>query len=105
MLLVLALLLVGPERLPHYAQQLARLVREFRRIANDTQQKVRSELDPELEGIDLASFDPRQYDPRVFLRDAVTGSGAAAAAGATAARGATRKLRPGEPAPFDDEAT
>jgi len=101
-ILVLALLLVGPERLPTYAQQVARVVREIRRIATDTGAKVRTELEPELQGLDLASFDPRTYDPRRIVRDAVTGTSSAAGSRAGAA---TQQLRPGQPAPFDDEAT
>lgn len=99
-ILVLALLLVGPERLPTYAQQAARVVREIRRIATDTGAKVRSELEPELHGLDLKSFDPRTYDPRRIVRDAVMGTAAA-----EEGRPAPQQLRPGQPAPFDDEAT
>lgn len=70
-LLVLALILVGPERLPHYAEQLGRLVREFKRIASGAQERVRSELGPGFEDFDLTGLDPRQYDPRRIVREAL----------------------------------
>lgn len=110
-LLILALLLLGPERLPRYARQAGRLIRELRRMASDTQEKVRSELDDEWRDVDLSGLDPRQYHPRRLMQDSL--GSAIAAAGetgpATTRTGGTeprqRALGPGEPAPFDDEAT
>lgn len=68
-LLVLALLLVGPERLPEYARQLAQLARALRHLAADGAQRVREDLGPELDGLDLRTLDPRTYDPRRIVRD------------------------------------
>jgi sec-independent protein translocase protein TatB len=71
-LLVVAAVVLGPERLPHYAQQLARLIRELRRMAAGAQDKVREELGPDFDDIDWRSFDPRRYDPRRIVRDALS---------------------------------
>ncbi|KAE8762124.1 twin-arginine translocase TatA/TatE family subunit, partial [Georgenia thermotolerans] len=68
-LLVLAFLLIGPERLPALAQQLGRLTRELKKLATGAKEKVREELGPEFD--DLAKFDPRQYDPRRIVREAL----------------------------------
>ncbi|WP_448074058.1 twin-arginine translocase TatA/TatE family subunit [Georgenia yuyongxinii] len=68
-LLVLAFLLVGPERLPDLAQQLGRLTRELKKLATGAKEKVRDELGPEFD--ELAKFDPRQYDPRRIVREAL----------------------------------
>ncbi|WP_418605435.1 twin-arginine translocase TatA/TatE family subunit [Georgenia sp. SUBG003] len=68
-LLVLAFLLIGPERLPELAQQLGRLTREVKKIATGAKEKVREELGPEFD--DLAALDPRQYDPRRIVREAL----------------------------------
>ncbi|MFD1504407.1 twin-arginine translocase TatA/TatE family subunit [Georgenia yuyongxinii] len=68
-LLVLAFLLIGPERLPNLAQQLGRLTRELKKLATGAKDKVRDELGPEFD--ELAKFDPRQYDPRRIVREAL----------------------------------
>lgn len=73
-LLAVAAIVLGPERLPQYAQQLARLVRELRRMAQGAQEQVRAELGPEFEDVDWRKLDPRQYDPRRIVRDALSDS-------------------------------
>ncbi|MDQ1290100.1 MAG: sec-independent protein translocase protein TatB [Actinomycetota bacterium] len=70
-LLVVAAVVLGPERLPHYAQQLARLIRELRRMATGAQEKVREELGPDFDEVDWRALDPRRYDPRRIVRDAL----------------------------------
>lgn len=70
-LLVVAAVVLGPERLPDYAQQLARLVRELRRMAQGASAQVRQEMGPEFDEIDWAKLDPRQYDPRRIVREAL----------------------------------
>jgi len=133
-ILVIALFLIGPERLPQYAAQLAKLVRNLRDMANGAKERMREEMGPEFDEVDWTKLDPRQYDPRRIIRDAllddVVGSSApknatAAAGGvATAAAAAAapdtaaprahresayeqrqRRLGKGRPAPFDGEAT
>jgi sec-independent protein translocase protein TatB len=70
-LVVVAAVVLGPERLPEYAQQLARLVREMRRMAQGASAQVRDELGPEFDDIDWRKLDPRQYDPRRIVREAL----------------------------------
>lgn len=71
-LAVVALIVVGPERLPQYAAQLGRLVRELRRMASGAKQQVRAELGPDFDDIDWQKLDPRQYDPRRIVREALS---------------------------------
>lgn len=71
-LAIVAAVVLGPERLPIYAQQLARLVRELRRMAQGASAQVRNEMGPEFDEIDWSKFDPRQYDPRRIVRDALS---------------------------------
>lgn len=73
-LLVVAAVVLGPERLPRYAQQLARLVRELRRMAQGASAQMRDELGPEFDEIDWRKLDPRQYDPRRIVREALSDS-------------------------------
>ena len=74
-LLVVAAFVLGPERLPQYAAQLGRLVRELRRMAQGASQQMREELGPEFDDIDWRKLDPRQYDPRRIVRDALLSDG------------------------------
>jgi sec-independent protein translocase protein TatB len=125
-LVVLAVLLIGPERLPRYAAQLASLVKRGKVLLQDAKSRVDTELGDEFKDVDWSKLDPRQYDPRRIVRDAllddtplssgaagVSGPAAAAAPGvaaaapgvAAAAPGVGAAARPTGPAPFDDEAT
>ncbi|MBF5080493.1 hypothetical protein F1641_01635 [Quadrisphaera sp. INWT6] len=71
-LLLVVLIVVGPERLPGYAQQLGKMVREGRRMAMGLREQVRGELGPEFDDVDWTKLDPRQYDPRRIIREALT---------------------------------
>ncbi len=71
-LLAVAAIVLGPERLPQYAQSLARLVRELRRMAQGAGDKVRTGLGPDFEDVDWRKLDPRQYDPRRIVREALS---------------------------------
>jgi sec-independent protein translocase protein TatB len=73
-LIVVAAVVLGPERLPDYAQQLARLVRELRKMAQGAREQIRSELGPEFDEVDWRKLDPRQYDPRRIVREALSDS-------------------------------
>lgn len=70
-LLVVAVLVIGPERLPGYAEQLAGIVRKVKVFMADTKEKVSEELGPEMGEVDWAQLDPRRYDPRRIVRDAL----------------------------------
>lgn len=70
-LLAVAAIVLGPERLPQYTQQLTRLVRELRRMAQGATEQVRTELGPDFDDVDWRKLDPRQYDPRRIVRDAL----------------------------------
>ena len=67
----LALVVIGPDRLPGYAAQLGRLVRDVRTMAAGTREQVRAEMGAEFDDIDWRKFDLRQYDPRRIVRDAL----------------------------------
>ncbi|GAA1727792.1 Sec-independent protein translocase TatB [Microbacterium paludicola] len=66
-----AAFLIGPERLPRYAEMLARLVRRARDFAQGAQSRVREEMGPEFDEVDWRKLDPRQYDPRRIIREAL----------------------------------
>jgi sec-independent protein translocase protein TatB len=68
---IIAVFLLGPERLPGYAAQLARLVRSAREMANGARDRMRDEMGPDYNDVDWKRLDPRQYDPRRIIREAL----------------------------------
>lgn len=58
-LAVVALLVIGPDKLPGYAADAARFVRQVRKMANDARTEVTKELGPDLDGLDLRELNPR----------------------------------------------
>lgn len=113
-ILLLAAFLIGPERLPKYADQVGQFVRVVRRMVTDAKVQLKEELGPEVGDVDWSQFDPRRYDPRRIVREALLeepGPAAPAAPGSRAgvlageAPSSGDRAVPGAPAPFDDEAT
>lgn len=112
---IIAVFVLGPERLPHYTSQLARLVRTVRDMANGAKDRMREEMGPEFDDIDWKKLDPRQYDPRRIIREALTETDdpappvkpVSADMPATESPSAQldRMLRDSVAAPFDSEAT
>ncbi|MBS1697939.1 MAG: Sec-independent protein translocase TatB [Actinobacteria bacterium] len=68
---VIAALLVGPERLPRYAESFARLVKKAGDYLRGAKDRMREEVGPEIDELDWRKLDPRQYDPRRIIRDAL----------------------------------
>ncbi|WP_223626031.1 twin-arginine translocase TatA/TatE family subunit [Microbacterium sp. EST19A] len=68
---LIAVLIIGPERLPKAAESFARMVRKVGEYVRDTKSRVRDEMGPDLDDVDWRKLDPRQYDPRRIIRDAL----------------------------------
>ncbi|WP_104111771.1 Sec-independent protein translocase TatB [Arthrobacter sp. N199823] len=133
LILVLAVLVIGPTRLPGYVEKLKNLIREVRKMASGARETIKEEAGVDIDDIDWKKLDPRQYDPRRIIREALIDDeeldslkslkmapGAAIASmmgkdskdGATAdsldavpAAPAIERLEEGQQAPFDAEAT
>ena len=114
---VIAAFIIGPERLPGVAEKFAGLVRKAGTYLRDTKTRMKEEFGDDIDDVDWRKLDPRQYDPRRIIRDALLEeptpepvkpvSNATAVAG-TAAAGATLTAEtsadsPGTPAPFSAE--
>jgi sec-independent protein translocase protein TatB len=103
---VLAVLLVGPDRLPRYAAQLARLVRSVKGFADGAKTRMREEMGPEFDEVDWKKLDPRQYDPRRIIREALIEDEQQVRPVRPATPPPSRpRPEPGAGAPFDAEAT
>lgn len=68
---VIAVFVLGPDRLPYYAAQLGQLVRRVRGFASQARERVKDEMGDEFNEVDWRKLDPRQYDPRRIIRDAL----------------------------------
>jgi len=69
--LILAVFIIGPDRLPLYAGRLAALVRGLRAHADAAKSRVTEQLGPDFDPAEWKKLDPRQYDPRRIIREAL----------------------------------
>lgn len=127
-LIIVFLVIVGPQRLPEYTRNVIQAVRRARRWVDESRATVEDEMGIAID--DLRKYDPRQYDPRRIIREAwgdtsidellpskesmtvAAGGAAAAGAAASASRRAESTSSSGgaaeegpQRAPFDPEAT
>lgn len=96
---VVGIIVFGPDRLPEYARQLGRMVRQVRKFALSAQDDLRSELGPEFADLKLSDLDPRSMI-RKHVLEGLDDEDAPATAGRKA-----DLLAPDERPPFDSEAT
>ncbi len=101
---VLAAMILGPERLPEYARKLAQFVKSLRKMADGAQSQLKDELGDGFEDVDWKKLDPRQYDPRRIIREALLEDEQMLGAELNKPKNAKR-LAPGDSAPFDSEST
>ncbi len=71
LLALIAVFVLGPDKLPEYAAKLARGIRQLRVMAEGAKDQLRDQLGPEYEDINWRQYDPRQYDPRRIVREAL----------------------------------
>ncbi|GAA0406752.1 hypothetical protein Acor_51400 [Acrocarpospora corrugata] len=62
-LVVIALLVFGPEKLPQAASQAGRTLRQLRQMANNARSDLEANLGPEFK-----NFDPADLNPKTFVR-------------------------------------
>ncbi len=132
LLIVLGILLFGPEKLPEFSRKAARVVVAVRDIANNAQTQLRSELGPEYADLDLKDLNPKAFiakhmSAEVALieetkrdlkgaTDTVSDAGKSIKDAATLARSETKGIESAvkgkdkvaaaaKPLPFDTEAT
>lgn len=68
---VIAGIIIGPEKLPGYAEKLAQMVRKGGEMLKGARSRMREEIGAEADDLDWRKLDPRQYDPRRIIRDAL----------------------------------
>jgi sec-independent protein translocase protein TatB len=102
-ILVVAILVFGPDRLPEFARQAGRFVRQVRQFTQAARDDLRSELGPEFADLELSDLDPRQL-VRKHILDAIDDD-PDEDAGTVPMRPGLRPLDRGERPPYDGEAT
>ena len=70
-IMVIAVIIIGQERLPLYAKKLGEFVRSIKHMADGAKDRLRDEMGPDFDDVDWKQLDPRQYDPRRIIRDAL----------------------------------
>jgi sec-independent protein translocase protein TatB len=120
-LLVIGVVIFGPDQLPKIAQQAGRALRDLRKLADSATRDLKENLGPEFENFDVTDLHPKNFvrkhlldddfdvddlDPRKFVRkhlmDEPREDRADMPAEETTAVGV---LEPGETPPYDAEAT
>ena len=69
LLLVIAVVLFGPERLPDLARKAARIVQYVRTIAGTAQEQLSKELGPGFQDVDLRDLTPKSFIQKHLLDD------------------------------------
>jgi len=100
---VIAVFVLGPERLPEYARKLAQLVKSLRAMADGAKDRMREEMGSDFDEVDWKKLDPRQYDPRRIIREALLEEDVAAQPVVRPARPVVTPVD--GPTPWDSEAT
>ena len=68
---VIAAFIIGPDKLPLAAQKLRDLIHWARGAAGGAKERLREEMGDDFDDVDWRKLDPRQYDPRRIIRDAL----------------------------------
>lgn len=68
-LAIVGLIVVGPDRIPGFARDAARMLRTLREVATGARTQLREELGPEFADIDLRNLNPRTALQRAILGD------------------------------------
>jgi sec-independent protein translocase protein TatB len=68
-LVVVAVIIFGPERLPQFARKAAHLVRYVRTMAGNAQNQLKKELGPGFEDVDFRDLNPKAFIKKHLLDD------------------------------------
>lgn len=99
-IVLLGLILIGPERLPKYLQQFKSFMEDLRDFIKKFRQRATEDLSRDLDLEEIKKYDLRQYDPRRIVGEAFFDDEPQKPAKTP------QFFNPNlGPAPFDDEAT
>ena len=99
-IIVVGLVVFGPDRLPDFARQAGRMVKQVRVMTRQARDDIRAELGPEYADFELTDLDPRRA-VRKYIQDTWDESEDEE----QIERAGDRPLEPGELPPYDSDAT
>ncbi|NHC13196.1 sec-independent translocase [Motilibacter deserti] len=70
-LAIIALVVIGPDKLPKFVSDASKMARQVRRMARDAQNEVRDQLGPEFADIDVRDLNPRKFVSKHLLDDSL----------------------------------
>jgi len=97
---MVAVLVFGPDRLPDFARQAGRFLRQVKNFTEAARDDLRNELGPEFANLDLDDLDPRKA-VRKHILEAMEDD----PEDTVPARPGQRPLKSGEQPPYDSDAT
>ena len=62
-----------PKADAEYADKLAKLIKQLRALADTAKVQLREQMGPDFDDVDWTQYDPRLYDPRRIVREALLG--------------------------------
>ena len=68
-LLLLALLIFGPDQLPKAAQQVGRVLRQLRTMADSASNDIKEGLGPEYKDFDVQDLNPKRFIQKHFWEE------------------------------------
>ena len=68
-IVILAAVLFGPEKLPELVKKVSRVIRFLRNVANSATESIKSELGPEFADLTPADLQPKRLVQRLVLSD------------------------------------
>ncbi|MER5973958.1 sec-independent translocase [Streptomyces sp. NPDC002055] len=68
-LVILAVLIFGPDKLPKLIQDISRFIRRIRDFSDGAKADIRSELGPEFKDFDFEDLNPRTFVRKQFMDD------------------------------------
>ena len=112
-LVLVGLIVLGPEKLPGLAREVAQMLRTLRDLATGARRQLKEELGPEFRDVDLSALSElRSLNPRTALTrallsddDDVVSQHPSQASPPEAPPPGHQPLGRGERAPFDQDAT
>jgi sec-independent protein translocase protein TatB len=97
---IIAVIVFGPDRLPDFARQAGRMLRQLRELSQAARDDIRKELGPEYSNFELTDLDPRRA-VRKYMSDIMDDD-----PGPTVSvQAGLRPLETGELPPYDSDAT
>jgi sec-independent protein translocase protein TatB len=108
-LAIVAMIVLGPDKLPRYAADAARMLRQLRRMANEAKSEVRKELGPEMQDLSLTDLNPRSLLRKHLLEpmdlDDIDDLGGSRKPPVQRGPGGGPAAAPGTPPRYDEDAT